>query len=195
MKQHLVCCGILRREVALLSERRLLTVSNVHFLPAGLHVDLDKLKAALEAALSSERDSAELSLLYGRQCHPEIAGIAEQFGATMAAPGGCSDCIAVLLGKEALAELNAEAKSFFLTPGWLENWEQIFKEGLGWDSVDARQNFGFYDRIVLLDTGVGTLDDETILAFFDYTGVPIEIRPITLDRLAMTLNSDCKQND
>ncbi len=195
MKQHLVCCGILRREVGLLLERNMLPATEVQYMPAGLHVDLDKLRVALERALSSEQDSAGLLLLYGRQCHPEIAGIAEQFGATLAAPGGCRDCIALLLGKETLAELNAEAKTFFITPGWLENWEQIFKEGLGWDSVDARQNFGYYERIVLLDTGAGTLDDEKVLAFFDYTGVAIEIRPITLDRLARTLSGGCMPDD
>jgi len=49
--------------------------------------------------------------------------------------------------------------------------------------VKARQKFGFCDRILLLDTGVTPLAEETILEFFDYTQVPIETRPVGLDNL------------
>jgi hypothetical protein len=65
--------------------------------------------------------------------------------------------------------------------GDLENWRKIFVEGLKWDEIDARQNFGYYDRILLLDTGITPVDDEKILEFFDYTQVPVEILPIDLE--------------
>jgi hypothetical protein len=46
------------------------------------------------------------------------------------------------------------AHGVFLTIGWLRNWEDIFRLGLGWDEIDARQNMGSYDKILRLDNGV-----------------------------------------
>ena len=53
-------------------------------------------------------------------------------------------------------------------------------EGQGWDEIDARQSFGFYDKILLLDTGIMEINDEDLLEFFEYTQVPIEIETIDL---------------
>jgi len=92
----------------------------------------------------------------------------------------------MLLG-EKMAELDAEAKTFYLTSGWLENWRKIFMEGLGWDAVDARQNFGYYDRILLLDTGIVPIDDMNLLEFYDYAQVPVETMPVDPDNLRILL--------
>jgi len=46
---------------------------------------------------------------------------------------------------------------------------------------DARINLGWYDKILLLDTGIEPLSDEMILEFFELTRVPIEILPVSLD--------------
>lgn len=87
-----------------------------------------------------------------------------------------------------MAEMDKEARTFYLTPGWLDNWQQIFVEGLKWDKIDARQNFGFYNRIVLLDTGLTPVDDEKILGFFDFAEVPIEIVPVDTSHLRKLLS-------
>jgi hypothetical protein len=50
-----------------------------------------------------------------------------------------------------------------------------------WTVEDARLNLGWYDRILLLDTGLAPLDDEMLMAFFELTRVPIEILPVSLD--------------
>ena len=60
-----------------------------------------------------------------------------------------------------------------MTPGWLRNWGEIFREGLGWDEVDARQNFGLYDVVVLLDFGLEPIDDLAVLEFFDCVSTPL----------------------
>jgi hypothetical protein len=175
----------------LLLDRKLATASEVRFLSPGLHVNLDSLRATLEASLLTVQDSTEpLVLLYGNQCHPDIGKIGEQYGAEISR---AKDCIGILLGEEELANLSAEARTFYLTPGWLDNWEVIFREGLGWDEVDARQNFGIYERVMLLDTGVMPLDEERILSFFDYCGIPIEIHQVSLDKLAAMLNQELRQ--
>lgn len=67
-----------------------------------------------------------------------------------------------------------------ITPGWVRFFPKIMAMA-GWDEVDVRQNWGHYDRILLMDTGINPLSEEEILAFYDLTQVPIEIQPISLD--------------
>ncbi|MDO9574395.1 MAG: DUF1638 domain-containing protein [Candidatus Contubernalis sp.] len=83
-----------------------------------------------------------------------------------------TNCIDMLIGEDKMKELEAEARTFYLTSGWLENWEKIFIESLKWDTIDARQNLGFYDRLFLLDTGLVPVDEEKIFEFFEYYHVP-----------------------
>jgi hypothetical protein len=49
-----------------------------------------------------------------------------------------------------------------------------------WDEVDMRQSFGYYDRILLADTGVCEITNEQILEFFERTRVPIEVEQVGL---------------
>ncbi|MGB9903327.1 MAG: DUF1638 domain-containing protein [Desulfotomaculales bacterium] len=179
----IVCCGILRRELEVLFREvcgNNQSAPDVVYLEAALHVDFKKIHAALQKALTDLSPKyRQLTLVYGQLCHPEMEELARQFGAR-AIPA--RNCIEMLLGEE-MAKTDQEARTFYLTPGWLDNWQKIFIEGLGWDSVEARQNFGFYDRILLLDTGVTPLAEETILEFFEYAQVTIEIRPVGLQNL------------
>ena len=95
-----------------------------------------------------------------------------------------SNCIEILLGEEKVRELDNECSTFYITDGWLKNWRSIFCEGdYKWDAIDARMNFGRYERILLLDTGLTEFTDEEIIDFYEFTEVPIETYPITLDHL------------
>jgi hypothetical protein len=58
----------------------------------------------------------------------------------------------------------------------------------------ARQNFGYYDRVLLLDTGLVPIDEEKILEFYDYTQVPIEIMPVDLNNLRALLEQVLEQS-
>jgi len=93
----------------------------------------------------------------------------------------------MLLG-ESFPRLDAECRTFYLTGGWLDNWRKIFIDGLKWDAVDARNNFGYFDRMLLLDTGIITVSEGKVLEFFDYTGVPVEIIKIGLENLQQLLD-------
>jgi hypothetical protein len=86
----------------------------------------------------------------------------------------------LILGLERQREIDSQAKVFYLTPGWLLHWRDIFQQGQGWDEIDARQNMGYYDKALLLDTGTAEYSDEDLLEFFEYTQVPAEIMNIDL---------------
>jgi hypothetical protein len=181
MKVRIVSCGIFEPEL----EQVLKQIReeyppdveiSVTYVPPALHVDYDRLKEGITSALSMVTEDKRV-LLFGSMCHPEIGEFTENYHVVRLAPG---NCVELILGKERQREIEKSARVFYLTPGWLHNWEQIFKQGQGWDEIDARINFGFYDKILLLDTGVSEFNDEGILEFFEYTQVPIEIESVDL---------------
>ncbi|MTI85679.1 MAG: DUF1638 domain-containing protein [Firmicutes bacterium] len=177
--KKILCCGILRHELEHLLEKQNVDIT---YIEAALHVDFDKLAQSVTKNLHGMGGNG-IPLIIGTQCHPEMEQlVAEHGGRVMQA----KSCIEMLLG-EKMAEMDAEAKTFYLTSGWLENWRHIFMEGLGWDAVDARQNFGYYDRILLLDTGITPVDEMNLLAFFDYAQVPVEPIQVDLDNLRKLL--------
>lgn len=171
-------CGIFRAEVAHLRPD---LARDTDWLSPGLHTDLQALGQEIEATAGAGPAVAFL----GAACHPDLANLARDLGHL---PG--KDCVAAFLSEDERREFETR-KAFVMTPGWLQHWREIFAEGLGWDEVDAHQNFGFYDAIVLLDFGLETLDDLAVLAFFEYTGKVIEIVPANLERFRDHLTALC----
>lgn len=172
-----VGCEVFKRELESIAPG---LASGTLWLPAGLHVDIGKLGESLRLALSG---STQAACLYGA-CHPEIDGyVAETGGCRL--PG--KDCIDAFLGEGERKAFEGR-KAFVMTPGWLRHWRDIFQTGLSWDNTDARQNFGFYDVIILLDFGIEQLDDMEILEFFEFTGTPVEVVPANLDHFRSILD-------
>lgn len=155
------------------------------WLPAGLHVSEQRLGQALDEALENEDGAA---CFYGA-CHPDLdAKLAERGGRRL----DVKNCIEAFISPEERAKLGERA--FIMSPGWLREWHSIFVDGLGWDEIDARINFGMYDVTVVLDFGLEPIDDLDVLEFFDFTQTEVEIVPATLDhfraRVAEILRAD-----
>jgi hypothetical protein len=177
----IVSCSIFRAEL----EHVLGASLQATWLAAGLHVSDERLGEALDEALGS---ADGVACLYGA-CHPDLdARLAERGGRRLDA----RNCIEAFLSPEERAKLGERA--FIISPGWLREWRSIFVEGLGWDEIDGRINFGMYEVIVLLDFGLEPIDDLDVLEFFDFTQTEIETLPATLDyfraRVAETLDGD-----
>jgi len=181
MEVRIVSCGIFQLELErVLEEIKAEWASaddfKVTYLTPALHVNLNKLKDGITESLNIVTEE-KIVLFYGSMCHPEISEFTKKYHVIRLQP---RNCIELVLGKERQKELEGSDRVFYLTPGWLQNWQNIFRQGLGWDEIDARQNFGFYDKILLLDTGVCEFKDEDILEFYEYTQVPIEIESVEL---------------
>jgi len=178
MIDHVICCGMLRREIeTLLRDRHV----EIQFIPPALHVKYPRLAAELDAAkkISAGHDMA---FVIGRECHPEMDRLVGDGRIIQA-----RNCLAMLLGDQ-MAEFDRQARTFYLTSGWLDNWRQMYVEGMGWDTVEARIKFGYYQRALYLDTGLVPIDEEKILDFFEFTQVPVEIAAISLDHLRRLLD-------
>ncbi len=151
----------------------------ITWLDAGLHMNIDKLETTLKLALKNA--GADARVLFGNGCSPEMCHIINGHGAKILGAKNCIDAFC----SESLDELE-QNRIVAMTPGWIRCFSSLMAEA-GWDQVDVRQNWGRYDRILLLDTGVNPLSDEEILAFYDLIQVPIEIQPTGLDRFRQKL--------
>jgi len=91
----------------------------------------------------------------------------------------------MLASSEERERISGGKKIYWLLPGWLENWKQIFKE---WDAAKSNETFPQNDRVILLDA-IGFFDEycqnspEKILEFSDWMKLEIEPYKISLDRL------------
>ena len=107
-----------------------------------------------------------------------------------------STCFDILLGPETTEELVREG-CHILTPAMIQNWRAVAQ---GWGFTDQSAKSFFEEsgsRLVLLDTGCGPSCETELQQFSDYTGLDIEILPITLDytRLYLRqLHTDWKFN-
>lgn len=180
LRTAIVVCGILKEEIVAVLRQAGLDLPVFPLAPAPC-VDYAVLRRQLDGALRRAAAVADDILVVIGRCQPDLEAITARYGARRL---DMHDCFEALLGREERRRLDREANTFYTLATWLPHWRRAFAEGMRWDEVDARQTFGHYERILLLDTGLHPMADEQILEFFDYTGVPIEMRPVTLENLA-----------
>jgi hypothetical protein len=172
-----ISCGIFKEELEyLLGDKGL--DWKIIYLEAALHVNFDRLKEALiEALEENKKTGTELKVLYGH-CHPEIMAILEQYDAKKIHAG---NCLEALVGPEEIMRLNNEGTAFFLSAGWVNNWEKMFALGKKDFNFDFKTMFDGYKRIIVFDTEIIPIDEEKVEKFSKFTNLPVERKPITLD--------------
>ncbi len=163
----IVGCSVFRAEL----EHVLGADAEVEWLPAGLHVSEELLGEAISAALHGTSGAA---CIYGA-CFPDIDAVLARHDARRLP---VRNCVEALLSPEERAAFGDRA--YIMSPGYLRQWRSIV-EGLGWDEIDGRINFGMFDVTIVLDFGLEPIDDIDVLEFFDFTQTPVEIVPSTLD--------------
>jgi hypothetical protein len=156
--------------------------TEIIWIDAALHADLDRLEQALKSALSATGASeTEVRIFLGVGCHPDMRKLAREYGAGISS---VKNCIEAFLGPKH-QELEKDG-TMIMTPGWIRAWPGIMA-ALGWDAVDVRINLGRYNRILLLEPGINPLTDEEILAFFDLTQIPIDLESLELQHFRQVL--------
>jgi hypothetical protein len=172
-----ISCGIFKEELKYLLKEKGLDWKIIYLEPA-LHVNFDRLKAALiEALEENHKARVELKVLYGH-CHPEIMQILEHYDAKKI---GAGNCLEAMVGPAEIRRLNQEAKAFFLSVGWVNNWGKMFAMGRRDFGFDFNAMFDDYKRIIVFDTGIIPIDEEKVERFSTFTKLPVERKPITLD--------------
>jgi|GEM_PF-977111 len=184
-RRIIIACDILRSEMEYVLKDNRKYQAEFIWLGAGLHNNLEVFEERLESTWSDLpedfRSAPELRLMIGQGCLP---GLTEWAAPRKARLMPTKNCLTALLGEDQLRELEQD-RTMVVTPSWLRrNWfaEEGLRSLLGWDDTDFRINFGRYDRILVLDSGLESLSDEEILAAFSVIEVPLETAPLSLDR-------------
>ena len=174
-KKKILACQIFTDELLAVLPEEYKNI-DITWLDAGLHANLDKLKIALKHAINeAATEGADARVLFGNGCHPDICKITNETGGKIL---GAKNCVEAFC-HENIDELE-QNRTMVITPGWIRFFPNLMA-ALGWDEVDVRQNFGRYDRFLLLETGINPLSEEEMLEFYDLTQVPIDIQQISLD--------------
>jgi len=176
-KMRWVSCGILKEELSKVIADLGIEVE-VLFLSSRLHADFNKLEKGVMGALRKYPEGEVSALIYGCQCHPDMAKWGEQYHLRQPRE---ANCLGMLLGEDRRRELSQEKKTIFLTRGWLDFWD----DGMlfGGNAVRLRGMMRDFDRILALDTGFGKLDMEKVQMFADYTQLPVEVFHVGLANL------------
>lgn len=182
-RRIIIACDIFRSEMEhVLRDSGKYQVDYI-WLGAGLHNDLIILEQRLEDAwgqITPEiAGSPEIRLMIGQGCLPHMRQWAAEKKARLLPT---QNCLTAMLGEDRLKELE-QNRTMVITPAWIRrNWfaEEGLRTLLGWDDTDFRINFGRYERILVLDSGLDTLSDEEILEAFSVVEVPLEVEPMSL---------------
>ncbi|HID02160.1 MAG TPA: DUF1638 domain-containing protein, partial [Desulfobacterales bacterium] len=126
----------------------------------------------------------EARFLVGKHCKGirDITEIVQECGGKIPQTRNCID---MLVGTE-LADKLQKNRTSLMTPGWIKMINQSIQDG-NWSVTDARLSLGWYNKILILDTGVEPLSDEQIMEFYDLTQVEIEILPVELEHFKSLL--------
>jgi hypothetical protein len=73
-----------------------------------------------------------------------------------------------------------EGLFFYLSPGWLDAWKDIFRR-MNWGMEEARMAMGSFRGSVYLDTlRDASAREMDLLEFFDFTNLPFQVMPVDL---------------
>ncbi|MFO8013054.1 MAG: DUF1638 domain-containing protein [Phycisphaerae bacterium] len=187
----LVACGTLRPELQALADEGRLDARRVLYTGPGLHEWQAKLQAQLARQL--ERAVAEAGgtvVVYGERCFLDNRDPTRDTEAVIreVAPSAirvdAAHCVDMLADAAERQRLARGERVYWLTPGWIQYWNAIFAD---WDAAKANETFPQHAKAVVLD-GVGffeafaAAEPERVLEISDWMGLPLEARPVLLDR-------------
>jgi Protein of unknown function (DUF1638) len=182
----------MRPELIFLQEAGFLDAAKVLFIGPGLHDKPAELNRQLIKQLSiAKKETDKVIVLIGKRCYLDMNDLSRSIETIIAEAGDnvsrvqAGNCFDFLADEEQREQIRNGRRIYWLTPGWLLYWEQIFKS---WDVGIANETFPQNEAAVLLDP-LNTFEDvainqpEKLLEFSDFMKIPIEPVTVTLDRL------------
>ncbi|MDR1362747.1 MAG: DUF1638 domain-containing protein [Spirochaetaceae bacterium] len=192
MTLSLISCGVFRHELERVLpdiEAELGCRIETDFLTPALDEKADLLEKSVSEKLEQNKNKKNV-LLYGGMCHTEWPRITEKSGAVYPKASNCAE---MMLSPEKKKEFDAKEDVYFITLGSLKQWKEIYQQGHGWEAADARVNFSYFEKIIVLDSGIFEISDEELFEFFDFAQVPIETMKISLDYFKSVVLDLCRK--
>ncbi len=181
----LIACPIFRRELEYILEE-LNLAPHINYMHYTIHSDPLTMDEQLQEGIKKTSTVYQKTrFLVGRHCksNKDIEEVVKECGGKIPE---AKNCIDILIGDELAEELQKNRTSL-MTPAWIRMINQSIQDG-HWSVTDARLSLGWYDKILILDTGVEPLSDEQIMEFYDLTQVEIDILPVDLEHFKIVLH-------
>lgn len=166
MRVGVIACEIIKLELEKLFKELDWNPDKILFMDAALHVDPDKMKNELILHINEMALTMDAVFLGYGTCQ-SLEGIDDEVSIPLIHPK-VDDCICMMLGSDRYAqELEKQAGTWFMTPGWAEvGLKMVIKElklgrvkKFGKDPLEiAKMMFTHYKRSLLINTGVGNRD-------------------------------------
>ena len=173
----LIACPIFQKELES-SLKDLNLVPNIRYMHYTIHNNPLMMEEQLVEKVEDAKNATQnVRFLVGKHCKGK-RDIAEVVDGCNGKIPHARNCIDMLIGSELTKELQKNRTSL-MTPAWIRMINKSIADGQ-WSVTDARLNLGWYNKILILDTGVEPLDDEQIMEFYDLTQVEIDILPVDL---------------
>ena len=199
----IVSCGTLRPELNYLKGSGFLNADKIFYTTPGLHENVRELeKQLIKQLTNAKKYSQKIIVVYGSRCYIDsvdplktIDKIIEEQGVDVLRIRA-KNCIDMLADIEQRKNISGGEKIYWLSPGWLKFWKQIFKN---WDIGLANETFPQNDKAIILDSldifnEYSEQHPEELLEISDWMKIPIESYKISLERLKDLL-SDCIVRD
>jgi hypothetical protein len=183
-----------------LAETGFLDSGRMFFTGPGLHEWPKQLEKQLTRQVHKARTVSEkVVVVYGEKCYLDfdagvdtdavLARLGKEFKRVRA-----KNCVDMLADGELRDRFAGGSKIYWLTPGWLEYWDYIFKD---WDTAIANETFPAHDRAIVLDAlgyfdEVLETDPEKLLRISDWMKLEIEPYAVSLERFKRLLR-ECAQ--
>ena len=163
MRVGVIACEIIRLELEHILAELDWEPERLLFLDSALHNVPEKMRTTLVEKINEMAEDVDAILLGYGTCQ-SLENIQDEVAIPLIHPR-VDDCLCMMLGPDRYAaELEKQAGTWFMTPGWAEvGVEMVIKE-LGLDRVEkmgkdplefAKMMFNHYKRVLLIDTGVG----------------------------------------
>lgn len=196
----IVACGTMIPELTVLKEIGFLEGVLLYTAP-GLHQVPEELEKQLQKQLEVAKQHAKkIIVVYGgKYCYINVKDSYRTIDRVIDEMRGegyyiartqVENCLDMLASVEERENLADGQKVWFCTPGWLKYREMVFK---GWDKANANENFPQYTGGGIMLDGIDFFDQyamdhvEEILDFSDWASIPLESRPVGLERLKHVL--------
>ncbi|MBF0411997.1 MAG: DUF1638 domain-containing protein [Desulfamplus sp.] len=180
----IISCSLFRNEIEALFNSGELQLPVV-YLDSILHIYPEKLRAVMDKAILREvNKKRQVILLYG-ECH---AYIYESIKHPDVERVKGLNCIEIIVGKEKYKQIRKE-RIFCFLPEWINRWEDIFRGHLGLNRENSRSFMqDMHSGLLYLDTGRLAVPPEIIKDIEDYTGLKMDIMPVTSAHLLASIN-------
>jgi hypothetical protein len=178
-----IACSIFRQEIRRLQEAGSLAVP-VKFLSSMLHITPDILDRTLKEVVARETAQGNRVVMAFGDCCAHMEGFEDPQKAIRTTGINCCE---IVLGTEEYRRLRKDG-AFFVMPEWAQRWQEVFHEALGLSPANAREFMKeMHTRLIYLDTGQMPIPQDKLAEMVEYTGLPLEIRAVSLEPLLANL--------